>query len=94
MIAGNEEKMINCLEELRETRTAIAEIAKRSDSRYQITEKTDITAAELKQVLLSRLAKLEAQAGDMGIYGPGAKDTAKAQAVASLHRTETNHDLR
>ena len=90
MIAGNEELMVECLQNLHYTRQAIESLQKETASRYQITQVVDITRGELNQVLNNRLAKLEAQAQDLGMYGPGAKDSAKAKALATLHN---NHRI-
>lgn len=84
-IEGHEDKMIETLQAIKHTREALEEVSKDSKSVYQITRSGDITAAEFKQVLTSRLARLQAEAHNLGITGPGKKQDARGQAIATVH---------
>jgi len=84
-IEGHEDKMIEVLKAIKDTREALEEVSKDSKSVYQVTRHGDITAGEFKQVLTSRLARLQAEAHNLGITGPAAKHSARGQAIATVH---------
>lgn len=88
-IEGHEEKMIETLKQIVHTRAAIEEVSKESKSVYQVTRNGDITAAEFKQVLVSRLARLTTEAHNLGITGPAARQSARGQAIATMHSNDT-----
>lgn len=87
MIAGNEAEILTTVETLMQARAQLQQIKASGQSRFDIPgfERTYITRGELVKVLESRVSEFEQKAHDLGVYGPGARDSAKASAMALIH---------
>lgn len=98
MIAGNEADIIRTVETLMKARSHLATVEALSNSRFDIAgfdnNTVYITRGELVNVLKARVAEFEAKAHELGVYGPGAAQTAKGLALASLHDIPTNSKAR
>lgn len=87
MIAGNEAEILTTVETLMMARSQLRIVESSGASRFEINagERAYITRSELIKVLKARVSEFEQKAHDLGVYGPGARDTAKASAMALIH---------
>ena len=93
MIAGNELEILQVVETLMNARAQLDQVQVSGQSRFNVSEAGErvyITRGEFVAVLKSRVAEYERKAFELGVYGPGAKDTARAQSIAILHRNQTS----